>query len=85
LDGTRFLGGGPDQTFELADIRKTLDTANGDIWIGSTHSLGLLHRAAYRTLGPKDGFTDSAAFVAVETPASVAPRSLGPALPQVRL
>ena len=68
FDGARFVGGGPDQMFELADIREILETANGDIWTGSTHALGLLHRGAYRILGSKDGFTDSAAFVAAETP-----------------
>ena len=69
FDGARFVGGGPGQVFEQADIRTILETANGDIWTGSTRALGLLHRGAYRILGPKDGFTDSAAFVAVETPA----------------
>ena len=68
FDGARFVGRGPDQIFELADIREILETANGDIWTGSTHGLGLLHRGAYRILGPKDGFTDSAAFIAAETP-----------------
>ena len=68
FDGNRFVGGGPDQMFELADIRVILETASRDIWTGSTHALGLLHRGAYRILGPKDGFTDSATFVAAETP-----------------
>ena len=68
FDGTRFVGGGPDQVFAQTDMRVILETANGDIWTGSTGALGLLHQGAYRPLGPKDGFTDTGVFTAVETP-----------------
>jgi signal transduction histidine kinase/CheY-like chemotaxis protein len=68
FDGARFVDGGPNQVFAQADMRVIVETANGDIWTGSTGALGLLHQGVYRTLGPKNGFTDTGVFTAVETP-----------------
>jgi hypothetical protein len=68
FDGVRF-GGGPDQIFAQRDMRVIFESRNGDFWIGSTGALGLFREGRYRQLGPKDGFTDTGVFSALQTPA----------------
>ncbi len=51
----------------LTDLRLILETHDGKTWIGTPGSLSLIENGALRTIGVKDGFTDTGVFSAVET------------------
>lgn len=48
------------------DLRALCETAEGDLWLGSTSGLGLYSRGKYRSVGPAHGFRESAAFSVFE-------------------
>ena len=67
FDGTHFSPGGNPELTSLRDLKAILEARNGDIWLGASDSLGQIHQGKFHLFGPKDGFTDSAVFSAMET------------------
>jgi diguanylate cyclase (GGDEF)-like protein len=67
FDGVRFSAGGNPEFTALRDLKAVLETRNGDIWLGSTDSLGRIRGGKLQLFGTKDGFADTGVFSAVET------------------
>lgn len=67
FDGMEFRPSGVPAFATLRDLKTILEARNGDIWLGATNGLGMVRDGALRTLGAKQGFSDTGVFSAVET------------------
>lgn len=67
FDGSNFIGGGLARFGTLTDLKVIYEAHNGDIWLGATNRLGMVHDGQLRLFDAKQGFTDTGVFSAVET------------------
>lgn len=67
FDGAGFFHTRQSLPLNIPDLKAILETRNGDIWLGGTDSLNVVHGDRLTRIAAKDGFTDTGVFSAIQT------------------